>query len=58
MLGCCLLCSCRGDFPVVWTNTKYWMVYINMGHGDECFSDATQNLLFVNALRTRTVMRG
>ena len=40
-----------GDFPVVWTNTKYRMVYINMGHGDECFSDATQNLLFVNALR-------
>ena len=27
------------------------MVYINMGHGDECFSDATQNLLFVNAFR-------
>lgn len=40
-----------GDFPVVWTNTQYRMVYINMGHGDECFSDATQNLLFVNALR-------
>ena len=40
-----------GDFPVVWTNTRYRMVYINMGHGDECFSDATQNLLFVNALR-------
>jgi hypothetical protein len=27
------------------------MIYLNMGHGDECFSDATQNLLFVNALR-------
>lgn len=40
-----------GDFPVVWTNTNYRMVYINMGHGDECFSDATQNLLFINALR-------
>jgi len=40
-----------GDFPVVWSNTKYRMVYINMGHGDECFSDATQNLLFVNSLR-------
>ena len=40
-----------GDFPVVWTNTKYRMVYINMGHGDECFTDATQNLLFVNSLR-------
>lgn len=40
-----------GDFPVVWTNTRYRMVYINMGHGDECFTDATQNLLFINALR-------
>lgn len=40
-----------GDFPIVWTNTDYRMVYINMGHGDECFSDATQNLLFINSLR-------
>ena len=40
-----------GDFPVVWTHKPYRMLYINMGHGDECFSDATQNLLFVNALR-------
>ncbi len=40
-----------GDFPVVWTNRKYRMIYLNMGHGDECFIDATQNLLFVNAFR-------
>ncbi len=40
-----------GDFPVVWTNKKYRMVYLNMGHGDEGFIDATQNLLFVNAFR-------
>ena len=40
-----------GDFPVVWTNTKYRMIYLNMGHGDEAFIDATQNLLFVNAFR-------
>ena len=40
-----------GDFPIVWTNRNYRMIYLNMGHGDECFSDATQNLLFVNALR-------
>lgn len=40
-----------GDFPIVWTNTKYRMVYLNMGHGDESFINATQNLLFVNALR-------
>ena len=40
-----------GDFPIVWTNRKYRMVYLNMGHGDEGFIDATQNLLFVNAFR-------
>lgn len=40
-----------GDFPVVWTNTKYRMIYLNMGHGSDEFSDATQKLLFVNAFR-------
>lgn len=40
-----------GDFPIVWTNNKYRMIYLNMGHGDEGFIDATQNLLFVNAFR-------
>ena len=40
-----------GDFPIVWTNTKYRMIYLNMGHGDEGFIDATQNLLFTNAFR-------
>lgn len=41
----------RGDFPVVWTNTRYRMIYLNMGHGDEGFIDATQNLLFTSAFR-------
>jgi type 1 glutamine amidotransferase len=40
-----------GDFPIVWTNTKYRMIYLNMGHGDEEFTSATQNLLFINAFR-------
>ena len=40
-----------GDFPVVWTNTKYRMIYLNMGHGDVEYLDAEQNLLFVNAFR-------
>lgn len=40
-----------GDFPIVWTNKKYRMLYLNMGHGDEEYIDATQNLLFVNAFR-------
>jgi uncharacterized protein len=39
-----------GDLPVVWTNTKYKMVYMNMGHGKRIFGDATQNKLFANAV--------
>lgn len=34
-----------GDLPVVWTNTQYNMVYVNMGHGDKIFDSPTQNLL-------------
>ncbi|HLO61086.1 MAG TPA: ThuA domain-containing protein [Bacteroidales bacterium] len=40
-----------GDWPVVWTNRNYRMIYLNMGHGDDEFTDATQKLLFVNAFR-------
>ena len=40
-----------GDWPVVWTNTRYRMIYLNMGHNDAAFGDATQDLLFVNAFR-------
>jgi type 1 glutamine amidotransferase len=39
-----------GDLPVVWTNMKYRMLYINMGHGDKILSDQTQNHLFENAI--------
>jgi len=39
-----------GDIPVVWTNTKYRMIYMNMGHGDKIFTDANQNDLFEDAL--------
>jgi type 1 glutamine amidotransferase len=39
-----------GDLPVVWTNTRYRMIYMNMGHGDKIFSDETQNLLIAQAL--------
>lgn len=41
----------HGDFPVVWTNRDYRMIYLNMGHGDVEYLDAEQNLLFVNAFR-------
>ena len=39
-----------GDLPVVWTNTQYKMVYMNMGHGDKIFTSSTQNKLFENVL--------
>ena len=51
-----------GYFPVVWTNTKYKMVYFNMGHNDmdyaggtnkalsSTFSEPIQNKLIMNAL--------
>ncbi|HTF20286.1 MAG TPA: ThuA domain-containing protein [Chryseolinea sp.] len=39
-----------GDTPVVWTHTKYRMIYMNMGHGDAVMSDALQNKLIANAL--------
>jgi YVTN family beta-propeller protein len=39
-----------GDLPVVWTNTKYKMVYMNMGHGDKIFTSPIQNKLIENAV--------
>lgn len=39
-----------GDIPVVWTNTRYRMLYVNMGHGDKIFSDDTQNRLLRQGL--------
>jgi len=34
-----------GDLPAVWTNTKYKMLYMNMGHGDKIFNSPLQNQL-------------
>jgi type 1 glutamine amidotransferase len=39
-----------GDIPVVWTNTHYKMLYVNMGHGDKIFTTQDQNHLFEDAL--------
>jgi len=39
-----------GDLPVVWTNTKYKMLYMNMGHGDKIFTRPAQNRLIDNAV--------
>jgi uncharacterized protein len=52
----------RGDYPVVWTNPQYRMVYVNMGHNDIDYQNQThrelsftfdnevQNQLLLNAL--------
>ncbi len=39
-----------GDLPVVWTNTRYRMLYMNMGHGDRIFTSDLQNRLLEDAL--------
>ncbi len=39
-----------GDCPVVWTNTKYRMLYVNMGHGDKIFDSFEQNAFFEDAI--------
>jgi len=39
-----------GDLPVMWTNTRYRMIYVNMGHGDKIFDSSEQNKLFEGAI--------
>jgi hypothetical protein len=51
-----------GDYPVVWTNRKFRMVYLNMGHNDidyeggtnrqlsSTFGNAHQDKMMINAL--------
>ncbi len=39
-----------GDLPVVWTNTKYKMLYMNVGHGDKIFTSPIQNQLIDSAI--------
>jgi len=45
-----LMTDKEGDVPVVWTNTKYRMIYMNMGHGDKVFTSQLQNEFFENAI--------
>jgi len=52
----------EGYYPVVWTNVKYHMIYINMGHNDidyeggtnkelsRTFDNKIQNKMILNAL--------
>jgi type 1 glutamine amidotransferase len=39
-----------GDIPVVWANTRFRMLYMNMGHGDRIFTNAKQNNIFRDAI--------
>jgi len=39
-----------GDLPVMWTNTRYRMLYMNMGHGDRIFTSDIQNRLLEDAI--------
>ena len=44
----------RGDYPVVWTNQKYRMIYFNMGHNDLDYETKTnQELSFTFGNKTQ-----
>lgn len=48
-----------GYYPVVWTNTRYRMVYINMGHNDIDYEHGTNKELsfsFVNKDQNRMIL--
>jgi uncharacterized protein len=47
-----------GDLPVVWSNTKYKMVYMNIGHGDKIFRSLIQNKLIEDATLWLGTMNG
>jgi len=40
----------EGDTPVVWTNTKFKMLYMNMGHSNKIFSNYDQNNMITDAV--------
>jgi uncharacterized protein len=48
-----------GYYPVVWTNTKYRMIYINMGHNDIDYEHQTNKELsfsFKNKVQNRLII--
>jgi uncharacterized protein len=48
----------EGDYPIVWTNTQYRMVYLNMGHNDIDYENKTNRELsftFANETESRLV---
>jgi hypothetical protein len=50
-----------GYYPVVWTNTKYRMLYLNMGHNDMDYEHHTNQQLsstFSSAAQNKLIMDG
>ena len=50
-----------GYYPVVWTNKKYKMLYINMGHNDIDYEHGTNKELsfqFANEIQNRLIIDG
>jgi uncharacterized protein len=50
-----------GYYPVVWTNTRYRMLYINMGHNDIDYENKTNRELshtFTNEIQNRLISDG
>lgn len=50
-----------GYYPVAWTNTKYKMIYINMGHNDmdyEHKTNATLSHTFANPTQNQFILNG
>ena len=48
-----------GYYPVVWTNKKYKMIYMNMGHNDMAYEDKTNRTLsytFGNELESKLIL--
>ncbi|HYG38361.1 MAG TPA: ThuA domain-containing protein [Cytophagales bacterium] len=50
-----------GYYPVVWTNTNYRMIYINMGHNDIDYENKTNKTLsftFDNEIQNKLIVDG
>lgn len=50
-----------GDYPVAWTNKKYKMLYVNMGHNDIDYENKTNRELsfqFDNEIQNRLIIDG
>ncbi|MEH6680789.1 MAG: ThuA domain-containing protein [Sediminicola sp.] len=51
----------KGDYPVVWTNKNYRMLYINMGHNDMDYENGTNKELsssFDSPMQNKMLMNG